>query len=70
MVDNLTEEFTKNVEEAKLAKITSMKLHLTENEDKHKCLFWTLYIVLFSIILTVSTGIGTCFVYFHWYLKK
>ena len=52
----------KNVEEVKLAKITS-----AENENKHKCSSCTLYIVLFSIIFTINIGIGT---YFQWYLKK
>ena len=23
-----------------------------------------------SILLTINAGNGTCFVYFHWYLKK
>ena len=56
---------TENVEEVKLAKITS-----TENKNKHKCSSCTLYIVLFSIIFTINVGIGTYFVYSHWYLKK
>ena len=49
----------------KLAKIT-----LAENENKYKCSSCTLYIVLFSIIFTINVGIGTYFVYFHWYIKK
>ena len=28
------------------------------------------YIALFSILFTVNVGIGTYFVYFHWYFKK
>ena len=65
LVDKLVEECTENVEEVKLAKITS-----TENKNKHKCSSCTLYIVLFSIIFTINVGIGTYFLYFHWYLKK
>ena len=65
LVDKLVEECTETVEEVKLAKTT-----LTENKNKHKCSFWTLYIVLFSIIFTINIGIGTYFPYFHWYLKK
>ena len=65
LVDKLVEECTENVEEVKLAKIT-----LAENESKHKCSSCTQYIVLFSIIFTVNVGIGTYFIYFHWYLKK
>ena len=64
LVDKLVEKFTENVEEVKLAKITS-----AENENKHKCSSCALYIVLFSIIFTINVAIGTYFIYFHWYLK-
>ena len=64
-VDKLAEECTETVEEVKIAKIT-----LAENENTHKCSSCTLCIVLFSILFTISFGIGTYFVYFHWYLKK
>ena len=57
MDDKLIEECTENVEEVKLAKITS-----NENENKHKWSSCTLYIVLFSIIFTIKVGIGTYFV--------
>ena len=49
----------------KLAKIT-----LAENEKKHKCSSWTLYIVLFSILFTTDVGFSTYFAYSRWYLKK
>ena len=65
LVDKLFEECTDTVEEVKLAKIS-----LSEDKNKHKCSFCTLYIVLFSIIFTVNIRIGTYFVYLHWYLKK
>ena len=69
IVDELVEECTENVEEVKLAKITSAK-----DENKHKYNSCTLYIVLFSILFTVNVGIGTYFVHYkyinHWYLKK
>ena len=61
LVDKLVEECTENVEEVKLAKITS-----TENKNKHKCSSCTLYIVLFSIIFTINVGIGTYFVYYKY----
>ena len=60
LVDILVEECTD--EEAKIAE--------NENENTHKCNSCTLYIVLFSILFTINVGIGTYFVYFHWYLKK
>ena len=65
LVDKLVDECTEAVEEVKLAKIT-----LAENKNKYKCSSCTLSIVLFSIIFTINVGIGTYFVYFHWYLKK
>ena len=65
LVDKLVDECTETVEEVKQTKISS-----SEIENKHKCNSCTLYIVLFSIILTIYVGIGTNIVYFHWYLKK
>ena len=65
LVDKLVEECIETVKEVKLAKIT-----LAEDENKHKCSSCTLHIVLFSIIFTINVGIGSYFLYFHWYLKK
>ena len=65
LVDKLFEECTETVEEVKIAGI-----NLAENENKHKCSSCTLYIVLFSITVTIKVEIATYFVYFHWYLKK
>ena len=55
LVDKLVDECTEAVE---------------ENENKYKCGPYTLYIVLFSILFTITASTGTYFVYFHWYLKK
>ena len=57
----MIEECTENIDEVKIA---------SENKHKNKCSSCTLYIVLFSILFTMNVGIGTYFVYFHWYLKK
>ena len=57
----MIEECTENIDEVKIA---------GENKHKNKCRSCTLYIVLFSILFTMNVGIGTYFVYFHWYLKK
>ena len=65
LVDQLAEKCTENIEETRLVEITSSK-----NENKHKCSSCTLHIVLFSIIFTINVGIGSYFLYFHWYLKK
>ena len=65
LVDKLVEECTENVEETRLVEKTAAK-----NENKHKCSSCTLNIVLFLIIFTVNIGIGTYFVYSHWYLKN
>ena len=57
-------------EEVKLTKTTSIELHSAKNENKHKCSSCTLCIVLFPILFAINVGIGTYFLYFHWYLKK
>ena len=49
LLDKWVDECTEVVEEVKLAKIT-----LAENENMYKCNSCTLYIVLFSIIFTIS----------------
>ena len=64
-MDKLVEKCIENVEEVKLSKITS-----TKDESKHKCNFFTLHIALFSILFPINVGIGNCFIYFRWYLKK
>ena len=62
LVDKLVEECTKTVEEVKIAE--------NQNENMHKCNSCTLYIVLFSILVAISVGIGIYFVYSHLHLKK
>ena len=66
LVDKLVDECIENVEEVKRAKITSAK----EGKDKHKCSSCTPYMMLFAILFTMNIGIGSCFLYFHWYLKE
>ena len=65
IVDQLVEACTETVEEVKIAKIS-----LSEDKNKHKCSSCALYIVLFSVILTINVGIVTYCVYFQCYLKK
>ena len=38
----------------------------SENEHKNKCSSFTLYIVLFSMIFTISMGIAIYFVYYKY----
>ena len=61
------EECTENIEETRLVEINSTECNSVENKYKHNSC--TLYIVLFSIIFTIKLGIGSYFLYFHWYLK-
>ena len=61
LVDKLIEECIKSNGEVEIA---------AENEHKNKCSSCTLYIVLFSIIFTISIGICIYFVCSHWYLKN
>ena len=57
LVDKLVEECGENVDEAKLAGVT-----LFEHENESVC-FYTVFIVLAVIALTVSIGIGAYFTY-------
>ena len=66
LVDKLVEECTETVEEVKLVKITSAN----EGKNKYKSSSCTLYIMLFSVTFTTNVGIGSYFLYLHWYLKK
>ena len=68
LVNKLVEECTENIEETRLVKINSTKCNSVENKCKHNSC--TLYIMLFSLLFTIDIGIGMCFLYFHWYLKK
>ena len=61
LVNKLAEECTENAEEVKLAGI-----NLAENENKYKCSFCTLYIVLFLVIFVINVGIGTYFIYYKY----
>ena len=60
LVDKLVEECTETVEKVRLAKIIS-----AEDENNHKCNSYTLYILLFSIFITVNVGIGFSFSFFR-----
>ena len=57
------EQCTENIEEIRLVEITSSK-----NENKHTCSSCMLYIVLFSIFLTINVGIGSYFLCSYWYV--
>ena len=70
LVDKLVEECTKTVEEVLKEVLKIAKTTLAKDKNNHKCSPCTLYIVLFSILFTTNVEIGTCFVYFHWFLKK
>ena len=56
----LVEECMENVDEAKITDIT-------ETKCKSSC---TIYVVIIAIVFKVCIGIGTYFVYSHWYLKN
>ena len=57
------DEFTKTIEEVKLANITLTKLHSFENENNYgSC---KVYIVLMIVVFTIFTGITIYFVYYN-----
>ena len=61
--DQLVEECSKNIDEVKMAKVTSDE-HENEHENVCKC-SCTLYIILFYVFLTISIYIGSLFIYFN-----
>ena len=63
MIDRLIEECTSVIEGDK---IYSETLNTISSNDCASC---SLYIVLFTVFLTISVIIGGVFVYFHWYKK-
>ena len=66
LVDKLVEEYTENVEEAKITKIT---LFEHEGKCKSSC---TINVILIMIILINCIGVGTYFAYYKYmnYSKK
>ena len=60
LFDKLVEECTENIVEVKLAKIA---------EDKCKSLC-TVCVALIAIVFNICIGIGSYFVYSHWYLQN
>ena len=62
LYDKLVEECTESTD-----------VVMIDNENKNKCTFfivYTVWFVLFPIVLAISIGIGIYFVYYHLYLKK
>ena len=57
LVDKLVEECTKTIDEVEIA---------SENEHENKCSSCTLYIVLFSLIVTIIIGIATYLIYYKY----
>ena len=68
LVNKLAEECTENIEENRLVETNLTECSSVENKCKHNSC--TLYIGLFSILFRINVGLGTYFLYFHWYLEK
>ena len=68
LVDKLIDECTETIEEVKSAKITSMELHSTENENKYSSC--RVYNVLMIVVFTIFTEITISFVSYNWSLIK
>ena len=60
LVDKLVEECNENVDEAKLTEIA-----LFEHKNESAC-YYTVFIVLGVIVLTICIGISTYFVYYKY----
>ena len=60
LVDKILEECTENIDEVKIAQIALFK---RRNECKSS---FTIYVVLITIVFTISIGIGTYFIYYKY----
>ena len=69
LVDKLVAECTENIDEVKIAEITSTELHSAGHENVCVCSY-TICVILAAIALAISIGIGAYFAYSCWYLKK
>ena len=59
LIDKLVEEYSENIDEKEIYPNKAISL---------VCNSWTMYIILFSVFLTIS--IGTVLIYFYWYSKN
>ena len=69
LVDKLVAECTENIDEVKIAEITSTELHSAGHENVCLCSY-TVFVILAVIALAISIGIGTDFRLFSLLLKK
>ena len=60
LVHKLVEECAENIDEVKIA---GMSLFECGNDCKSSC---TIYVVLITIVFTISIGIGTYFIYYKY----
>ena len=65
LVDKLVAEYTENIDEVKIAEITSTELHSSVHENVCVCSY-TICVILAVIALAISIGIGAYFVYSRW----
>ena len=64
IVNKLVEECSEIIDESKIIYNSSL------NDYKKVCNSCTVYIILLAIFFTISIGIGSVFIYFHWYLIR
>ena len=69
LVDKLLAECTENIDEVKIAKITSTELNSAGHKNVCVC-SCTICVILAVIALAISIRIGSYFAYSFWYLKK
>ena len=65
LVDKLVAECTENIDEVKIAEITSTELHSSVHENVCVCSY-TICVILAVIALAFSIGIGAYFAYSRW----
>ena len=69
LIGKLLVECTENIDEVKIAEITSTEMHSARHENLCVC-FYKICVILAEIALAISTEIGAYLAYSHWYLKK
>ena len=69
IVDKLVAECTENIDEVKIAEITSTELHSSVHENVCVCSY-TICVILAVIALAISIGIGAHFAYSRSYLGE
>ena len=65
----INQKCIENIDEVKIAEITSTKLHSARHGNECVCSY-TIYVILAVIALAINIKIGAYFAHSRWYLTK